>query len=140
MEFFKVKIEHLKTKEEKEIVIDVDEAEESELIVFHTLFEKQEIISSDVIYFSAFQKFRDTLLEIGYGMKCAGALVNAVQSPMMSLCEKIYLVKMKEHAKMKDAISMFSYFDVYAYVDTKTQMEYFIEWCESLEKNEVRAD
>lgn len=134
MEIFKVKIEHLKTKQEKEIVIEVDEAEESELIVFHTIFEKQEIISSDVIYFSAFQKFRDTLLEMQYGMKCAGAMINAVQSPMMSICEKIYLVKINEPAKMKDALSMFTYFEPYTYVDTKAQMEYFVEWCESLMK------
>lgn len=42
-------------------------------------------------FFPAFQLLRDELLSIGYGMNCCGALPNAHQSPMMSVCDKIYL-------------------------------------------------
>ena len=62
MEYFDVIIEHLNTQKELKIVIDVDEAEESELIVLHTILNGEKIVSSDPCYFTSFQNFRDYLL------------------------------------------------------------------------------
>ena len=62
MEYFDVIIEHLNTQKELKIVIDVDEAEESELIVLHTILNGEEIVSSDPCYFTSFLNFRDYLL------------------------------------------------------------------------------
>ena len=132
MEYFDVIIEHLNTQKELKIVIDVDEAEESELIVLHTILNREEIVSSDPCYFTSFQNFRDYLLKLGYGMKCKGAYVNAVQSPMMCICDSIYLVSMGKQALMKDAVGMFEYADIHEFCSSKEQIEYFVSWCESI--------
>ena len=49
-------------------------------------------------YFETFQLFRDYLLEFGYGIKCNGSRLNAIQSGMMEYSEKIYLVEFGRQA------------------------------------------
>ena len=43
---------------------------------------------ADLAYYETFQLFRDRLLELGYGIKCNGSRINAIQSGMMGYCEK----------------------------------------------------
>ncbi len=38
--------------------------------------------------FDAYQKFRDELLEMGYGLQCNVSRINAIQSPMMGYSEE----------------------------------------------------
>ena len=64
------------------------------------------IFSSDVYYLAAYQKFRDKLLELGYGLKCNGSKINAIQSEMMSQCEKIYLVEMGQKSSFDQMVCM----------------------------------
>lgn len=134
MEFYDVEIVNLKNGVSEIICIDVDEAEETELIVLHSILHENEVVSSDPCYMSAFQDFRDQLLALGYGMRCKGAYVNAVQSPMMSVCDRIYLVHMGKQAFMKDAVGIFEYADLDSFCNTIDQINYFCEWCDSLQK------
>lgn len=132
METYSVVIKEIKTGDEQQCLIYADEAETSEEIVLKMQIDGQEIISSNDGYFQAFQGIRDKLLACGYGIKCKGALINAVQSAMMSGCEYVYLVKMKEQASLKNKVSIYAYVDIEEFPDTEIQNRFFREWSCSL--------
>ena len=77
---------------EKPVLIEVNE--DSDEIEISTVVDGIDFFSSDESYLAAYQKLRDKLLELGYGLLCNGSRINAIQSGMMSQCEKIYLVEM----------------------------------------------
>ena len=132
MEYYDVVIQNIKSKEESVICIEAEEAEETPLIVLLTHVDGKEFIASSMCYFQAFQELKELLLKKGYGMKCKGSLVNAVQSPMMSISDKIYLVEMGKHASLKDCVSMYEYIDIDKFASTLQQMDYFEEWYTSI--------
>ena len=93
---------------------------------FVILIEKEEI--DFVTNLPAYQEFRDKLLEAGYGIKCNGSRLNAVQSGMMETTDKIYLVEMGRQALMKDIVHIWDYADIDTFPDTKQQNEFFQQW------------
>lgn len=128
MEIYEVTLVDLNTKDELSVQVKVDEAEVSENIIISLQIKKQEIISSNYNYLCAFQEFRDKLLIMGYGMKCNGSRINAVQSGMMGATAKVYLAEMGKKALMKDIVHIWDYAEIDAFPDTKQQNAFFEQW------------
>lgn len=128
MEIHKVVLIELNEKTELIIRVEVDEAEISENIYINAKIKEQEFTSSSYNYLSAYQEFRDKLLEIGYGIKCNGSRINAVQSGMMGATDKIYLVEVGKQAMMKDIVHIWDYADIDSFPNTKQQNDFFYQW------------
>lgn len=133
MEEYSVFIIDLKTQREQQVMIEADEAELTENILIHALIAGQEIEASHSSYLAAYQEFRDKLLHMGFGMKCNGSRLNAVQSGMMSATNKVYLVEMGKKALLKDIVSIWEYADLDNFPDTRQQQSYFEQWSHSFE-------
>ena len=69
---------------EKRIKIEVYDEEEKIRIL--TEIDGVEFSSAGEDYFEVFKKLRDQILELGYGLKCNGSRINAIQSKMMYAC------------------------------------------------------
>ena len=94
--------------------------------------EGQEICAADYRYLPAYQKLRDMLLKMGYGIKANGSRLNAVQSGMMEATEKIYLVKLGEKALMKDIVSLYEYAEIDKFPNTEEQTAFCLKWIGSI--------
>ncbi len=71
---------------------------------------------------------KELLLAVGYGMKCNGSRLNAVQSGMMGATDKVYLVEIGKQALMKDIVSIWDYADIDIFPDTELQNNFFEQW------------
>lgn len=125
---YEVVLMQLNTGTELTIYVKVDEAEISENIFISAKIKEQEITSSNSNYLSAYQEFRDKLLEAGYGVKCNGSRLNIVQSVMMGATDRVYIVEMGKQALMKDMVHIWDYADINTFVDTKQQKNFFEGW------------
>ena len=132
MEKYSVMVMNLATKEEMEVVIHADEGETSSNIVLSTTIRGYEVSASHYSYFPAYQSLRDNLLVKGYGLKCNGSRLNAIQPGMMGANDKIYLAEMGKQAQKEDTVSIYDYADIDEFPDTIAQMTYFREWMKSL--------
>lgn len=112
----------------KSVLIEVNE--DLDEIEISAVVDGIEIFSSDESYLVAYQKLRDKLLELGYGLQCNGSRINAIQSGMMSQCEKIYLVEMGKKALLNQVVSIWDYADVNIFPNTKEQLEFAEKWYE----------
>lgn len=129
MEQYKCKIVDLGYYDnEKTVLIEVNE--DSDKIEISTVVGGIDFFSSDESYLAAYQKLRDKLLELGYGLQCNGSRINAVQSGMMSQCEKIYLVEMGKKALLNQVVCIWDYADIDVFPDTKEQLEFAEKWYE----------
>lgn len=128
METYEVIIMDLNTKIETPLLIEVDEAETTEDILIRAKIFELEIVSANENYLPAFQSFRDKLLKLGYGIKCNGARINAVQSGMMGVSDKVYLVEQGKPAQMKDIVHIWDYADIDGFPDTKQQCVFLEQW------------
>lgn len=72
------------------------------------------------------------MLQLGYGIKCNGSRINAVQSGMMGATEKVYLVEFGRQALMKDIVYIWDYADITEFPNTKQQKDFFEQWTKSL--------
>ena len=115
---------------EKPILIEVNEV--SDKIEISTVIDDIKFFSTNEIYFVAYQKFRDNLLELGYGLQCNGSKINAIQSGMMEHCEKIYLVEMGKQALTKQIVCIWDYADIDFFSDTKMQLDFADKWYKSI--------
>ena len=132
METYEITLVELSTKKEINIPVEVDEAEESENIVIYSKVKYHEVTSISDTYFIAYQEFRDKLLTLGYGVKCNGSQVNAIQSGMMGATDKIYLVEMGKQALKKDIVNIWDYADIDIFATTQQQNSFFDQWIKSL--------
>lgn len=130
MEKYTVTIIGLKSKTETELEIYADE--DSDDIVLKTVINNRVIIVSDCAYLSAYQKLRDYVLSMGFGMKCNGSRCNAVQSGMMESNAKIYLVEIGSQALLRDIVGIYDYADINEFPNTQEQKAYFQKWIDSL--------
>lgn len=131
MENFEVTVVNLNTKENQVLTIEVDEAETTEYIVIKGDISGQIVTASNENYLSAYQEFRDKLLDIGFGIKCNGSKINAVQSGMMGGTDKVYLVTFGQKALMKDVVNMFDYAEIEEFPNTVQQKIFFERWIKS---------
>lgn len=106
--------------------------DENDNIVLSTNLDGSEYMSSDYSYFEAFKKLKDLLLQMGYGLNCLGAKINAVQSEMASSSDKIYLVEMGKQAK--GFASLYDYCDNDIYPNKAEQDSYCEKWFNSLKR------
>lgn len=137
MQKYTVTIIEMTTKEEMKIVIHADEGETSDNIKLSTTINGEDITASHYSYFPAYQSLRDSLLQKGYGLKCNGSRINAVQSGMMGANSNIYLAENGKQALKKDVVSLYDYADIDEFPDTLEQMQFFRMWMKSLaEKKE----
>ena len=127
-----VKAKNLKTKEVIELKIFESENKENGDFVLYTEIENQNILASSSYYFDCYQKLRDKLLEKGYGLLCIGSKINAVQSPMASVSDKIYLVEKGQPAK--NVQSLYEFCDMEVFPNTEEQNKFNKEWINSLNK------
>lgn len=120
-------------RNEKTIMVEVNE--NGDKIEIHTVVDGIDFFGSDECYLIAYQKLRDKLLELGYGLQCNGSRINAIQSGMMSQSEKIYLVEMGKQAISNQIVCMWDYADIDFFPDTKMQLEFAEKWYESNKMN-----
>lgn len=115
-------------KSQKNILININD--ETDEIEINTEVDGIKICSSDECYFIAYQKIRDELLSLGYGLQCNGSRINAIQSGMMRQCEKIYLVEMGHQAMSNQIVCIWDYADIDCFPNTEEQLEYAEKWYE----------
>lgn len=127
MERLTICIVEIKGKRESALQIEVDE-ETSENIIIKANVYGSEIVAENYHYLSAFREFQDKMLCLGFGLKCNGARLNAIQSPMMSGTEKVYLVEMGRKAAMRDVASMWDYAEIDSFPDSNQQEAFFKKW------------
>lgn len=132
MEEYLVTLVELKTDSEMTTSIFEDEEETTGNTVLKVHISDQEICASDYNYLPAYQKLRDKLLVMGYGIKCNGSLLNAVQSGMMGANDKVYLVELGRQALFKDIVSLYDYADIKEFPDTSAQNSFFEKWSKSI--------
>lgn len=65
---------------EKAVLVEVNE--DADEIEISTVIDGINFCGSDECYLAAYQKFRDELLKMGYGLQCNGSRMNAIQSEM----------------------------------------------------------
>ena len=123
-------IVNLSDNTEQNITFEIhDDADD---IIIKSTIDKSEFSCCDRGYFTAFQKIRDEFLTLGFGIKCNGSRINAVQSGMMSGSERIYLVKLDTPAAMKDIVNIFDYAEISDFPNTSMQNDFTEKWFESL--------
>lgn len=130
MEKYIVTIIELNSKTEAELEILADE--ESDDIVLKVVINNREFLVSDYNYLTAYQKLRDCVLSIGYGIKCNGSCHNAVQSGMMGSNAKIYLVELGRQALIRDIVGIYDYADINEFPNTQEQNAFLQKWIGSL--------
>ena len=132
MEEYIVTLVELKTNREMTTTIFEDEEETTGKIVLKVYISDQEIVASDYNYLPAYQNLRDKLLAMGYGIKCNGSRLNAVQSGMMGANDRVYLVDLGRQALNKDIVSLYDYADIKEFPDTSAQNCFFEKWSKSI--------
>lgn len=128
MEDYIVTLVNFKTNSEFKTTIFADEGETTENIVLKVYIEDEEICVSDYNYLPAYQKLRDRLLELNYGIKCNGSRLNVVQSGMMGANDLVYLVELGRKALNKDIVSLYEYADLKEFPDTGEQNSFIEKW------------
>ena len=128
MEKYEVTLIELETQCEFSAQVEVDEAETSENITILARVGKDEIEATNYAYLPAYQEFRDKLLVAGYGIKCNGSRLNAVQSGMMGATDKVYLVEKGKQVLMKDIVHIWDYADIDIFPNTEQQNIFFEQW------------
>lgn len=110
----------------------VNEYDDGEKLKFTAKIGGKTYVGENEEYFTAFKKLRDHLLADGYGMCCAGALVNALQSGMMAGSDRVYLVRLRENPTMKDVVGIFSPAEIEDFPDSKAQEIYAERFFDSI--------
>lgn len=128
MEEYIVTMVNVKTDSELKTTIYADEGETTDNISLKVYIADKEICASDYNYLPAYQKLRDQLLGMDYGIKCNGSRINAVQSGMMGANDKVYLVELGRKALIKDMVSLYEYADIKEFPDTQEQNEFLRKW------------
>lgn len=132
MEKYNLMAVNLISQCQSELEIEADEGETTDNIILSVKWNGERFTASDNNYLPAFQLLRDHLLFLGYGLKCNGSRLNAVQSGMMGANDKIYLVELGKQALLKDIVSLYEYADIDSFPDTQAQTLFFNQWADSL--------
>ncbi|RGC46919.1 hypothetical protein [Absiella sp. AM29-15] len=130
MEEYQVPIMQLDHQAVEYLTLYVDDENDDIIMYLHYLNQTYKATGSS--YFSAYQSLRDQLLEDGYGLKCNGSYINAIQSAMMSFVDKVYLVTSGKQALQKDIVNLFDEADIHDFPDTEKQQAFANLWFASL--------
>ena len=130
MEEYGIKLKELDSGNIIDAVVK-ENGDRDDILLAVTLGDKQfSAVNED--YFTAFQQLRDRLLDEGYGMCCAGAKENALQSGMMAGSDRVYLVTLGSRAVMKSISGIFDYADMDKFPDSGAQQRFTQSWYESI--------
>lgn len=110
----------------------VTEEDNGEVLKFKAEIGGKNYVGEDEDYYTAFRKLMDVLLTAGYGMCCAGAMVNALQSGMMAGSDRVYLVRTGEKPSVKDTAGIFDPADLEIFPDSKAQEIYTERFFDSI--------
>ena len=105
--------------------------DDGETIAYKAEVEGKEYSAEDSDAFTAFKKLRDELLKGGYGMCCAGAMVNAVQSGMMAGSAMVYPAVKGRKPTIADRVWIFTETAMTEFPDSEEQERFFKEWINS---------
>lgn len=128
MKDFEVTFCDLGSKQEISQKVNISEDEKDGKINIKASVNGKEFSASNYAYLQAYQEFRDKLLSAGYGIKCCGSLVNAVQPEMMGDTDKILLLEIGKKASMKDTAHIWDKAEIDDFPDTEKQNEFFVKW------------
>lgn len=117
---------------ESEVSIFEEEEETTGNIILKAKINDMEFYAEDDHYLPAYQKLRDELLKMHYGIKCNGSRLNAVQSGMMGNNDKIYLVQLGQKALNKDIVSLYGDAEISEFPDTEEQNQFLEKWIVSI--------
>lgn len=132
MEKYTITIVFLNTMTELQITVEAEDDEDSGDIILRTAMGSRVFTYRGSSYLEAYQQLRDGMLGFGYGIKCCGSCINAVQSGMMTYSPQVYLVTLGQQALKKDIVSIWEYCDISEFPDTKAQNEFTEKWFSSL--------
>lgn len=128
MQTYEITLIELNTQYPFSVQVEVDEAETTGDITIFARVGNHKFESASDAYLPAFQEFRDKLLTAGYGIKCNGSRINAVQSGMMEATDKVYLIEMGRQALTKDIVPIWDYADLDIFPNTEQQKKFFKQW------------
>lgn len=128
-EEYTVQAKNIKTQEVRKLIIN-ENCDENGNFVLSASLDGVECQGCDNSYFEAFKKLKDILLQMGYGLNCLGAKINAVQSEMASASDKIYLAELGKQAK--ESVSLYDYCENTDYPTKAEQDAYREKWFGSL--------
>jgi len=125
---YKVTIVDLSTNNETEMVVQSGEDMSTGKFVIRCTLNDQEIVSEHDEYFTAFQQFRDKLLEAGYGIKCNGARLNAASLSKFENGPKVYILESGSPAFPESSVDIWAKADIEDYPDSVRQNRYKNKW------------
>lgn len=128
MEVYNVTAVNLFTDESLPVTFSVWDDEEVDASCLKVESSFCSLTASGEHLFEVFKILRDQLLQDGWGLLCYGAAVNAHASPMMSACDKVYMLTPFYQAKMEDVVCLFDFYDVRSFVDSKAQEAFYNVW------------
>ena len=128
MEVYNVTAVNLFTNESLPVTFSVWDDEEVDTSCLKVASSFCSLTASGEHLFEVFKILRDQLLQDGWGLLCYGAAVNAYVSPMMSACDKVYMLTPFYQAKMEDVVCLFDFYDVRSFVDSKAQEAFYNVW------------
>ncbi|MBQ8965152.1 MAG: hypothetical protein IJ063_01065 [Ruminococcus sp.] len=130
MEEYEVSLKRLGTA--GYIDTSVWQRDNGQTIAYRAEVEGMEFSGEDEDNFTAFKKLRDDLLKGGYGMCCAGAMTNAVQSGMLAGSDRVYLVMKGRKPALTDAVWIFMETAMTEFPDSMAQDRFAEEWFGSI--------
>lgn len=120
----KVTIRDLETKQEQEIIVTGNTDEPVQDMFMYTDIDGVHIECRGSFGFQILKKLRDKLLSMGYGMKCCGAMLNAVQTLLYVEVDLVHLVELGKSADRSNLKHILDYAEIDSFPDTKQQDEF----------------
>ena len=125
---YEVTIVNLNTNDATEMVVQSGEYMSTGKFVIRSTLNGQEIVSEHDVYFTAFQQFRDKLLEAGYGIKCNGARLNAASFSKYENGPQVYILESGSSALPESSVDIWAKADIEDFPDSLTQNRYKNKW------------
>jgi len=125
---YEVTIVNLTTDVATEMVVQTGEDMSTGKIVIRGTLNDQEIVAEHDMYFTAFQQFRDKLLEAGYGIKCNGARLNAAPVSKYENGPKAYILEFGSSVLPESTVDIWAKAEIEDFPDSLTQNRFKNKW------------
>ena len=125
---YEVTIVNLSTNNAAEMAVQSGEDMSTGQFVIRYNLDNQEIVSAHDVYFTAFQQFRDKLLEAGYGIKCNGARLNAAPLSKFENGPQVYILESDSSALPESSVDIWAKADIDDYPDSVRQNRFKNKW------------
>ena len=125
---YEVTIVNLSTNNAAEMAVQSGEDMSTGQFVIWCNLDNQEIVSAHDEYFTAFQQFRDKLLEAGYGIKCNGARLNAAPLSKFENGPQVYILESDSSALPESSVDIWAKADIEDFPDSVRQNRFKNKW------------